>query len=103
MVPAERGGNGTTPTDCCRPSTVRHELTRSDIVLRVEQPKPTKRSLTVRLAATGYTRIAERAHRADIDVSHMVRRMLAYADQHMPDTWVPPRPDRHTPSTAQGR
>jgi hypothetical protein len=55
----------------------------SDIV---GQPK---QAATVRLTPTDRTRIAARAARADVDFSHMVRRMLAYADQHMPDGWVP--------------
>lgn len=44
---------------------------------------------SVRLTPAGRARITDRARRADVDVSHMIRRMLAYADQHMPDTWVP--------------
>jgi hypothetical protein len=50
-----------------------------------------KKATSVRLTAAGCKRIAERAGRADVDFSHMVRRMLAYADRHMPDGWVPPQ------------
>jgi hypothetical protein len=46
---------------------------------------------TVRLAPAGRERIADRARRADVQFSHMVRRMLTYADRHMPDDWVPTR------------
>ncbi|MCW6003891.1 hypothetical protein K1W54_04745 [Micromonospora sp. CPCC 205371] len=55
----------------------------------MEQRKPAKRSTTIRLAPTGHERITERARRADVDFSHMVRRMLTYADRHMPDGWTP--------------
>jgi hypothetical protein len=33
--------------------------------------------------------IGERARRADVDASHMIRRMLAYAARHMPADWLP--------------
>lgn len=33
--------------------------------------------------------IGERARRADVDASHMIRRMLAYADRYMPADWLP--------------
>lgn len=52
-------------------------------------PGAAKRSRSVRLSEAGDQRIAERAARADVDFSHMVRRMLAYADRHMPEHWVP--------------
>lgn len=55
----------------------------------MEQGNPPKEVTTIRLAPAGRRRIAERADRADIAFSHMIRRMLAYADQHMPDGWVP--------------
>lgn len=51
-------------------------------------------SLSVRLTQEGKQRIEQRAERADVDPSHMVRRMLAFADAHMPDGWVPPRRER---------
>ncbi|WP_285475211.1 hypothetical protein [Actinoplanes sp. NBRC 101535] len=57
----------------------------------MEQRKLGKRSLSVRVGQDGYQHIEGRAGRADVDVSHMVRRMLAYAAQHMPEGWVPPR------------
>ncbi len=47
--------------------------------------------MSVRLSEAGRLRIAQRAARADVEFSHMVRRMLAYADAHMPDGWVPAR------------
>lgn len=50
-----------------------------------------KHPTTVRLSEPGRLRIQERAQRADVDFSHMLRRMLAYADTYMPDGWVPPR------------
>lgn len=36
--------------------------------------------------------IGERARRADVDASHMIRRMLAYAARHMPADWLPSEP-----------
>jgi hypothetical protein len=80
------------PLSATRPlpqSTVVSSTAAARSVLRVEQRKPAKRSTTVRLAPAGHTKIAERAARADVDFSHMVRRMLAYADRHMPDGWTP--------------
>lgn len=47
--------------------------------------------MTVRVDTVGYQHIEQRAARADVDVSVMVRRMLAYAAQHMPEGWVPNR------------
>lgn len=58
-----------------------------------------KQATSVRLTVAGRTRIAERAERADVDFSHMVRRMLAYADRHMPDGWVPSK----TSNSGDGR
>lgn len=40
--------------------------------------------LTVRVAKSGLGHIATRADEAGVDMSEMVRRMLAYAAQHMP-------------------
>jgi hypothetical protein len=48
-----------------------------------------KRPKTVRLSPAGCDRITARAERADVDFSHMTRRMLAYADRYMPETWTP--------------
>lgn len=53
--------------------------------------KQERRSLTVRLTMTGYDHISDRANREDVDVSRMVRRMLAYASANMPTGWVPPK------------
>jgi hypothetical protein len=61
------------------------------MVLRDDQGKQPKRVLCVRVSETGYRHIADRADRADVPVSHMARRMLAYASTHMPATWVPER------------
>ncbi len=47
--------------------------------------------LSVRVGEDGYKHISGRAERADVDVSHMVRRMLAFAAQNMPEGWVPSR------------
>lgn len=55
------------------------------------QQKQPKRVLTVRVSETGYQHIEQQAERADVDVAHMVRRMLAYASANMPEGWVPPR------------
>lgn len=46
--------------------------------------------LSVRVSRSGKKRIAARARAADILPSQMHRRMLRYADLHMPATWVPP-------------
>jgi hypothetical protein len=58
---------------------------------RTVQAKQPKRMLSVRVSETGFEHITQRAERADVDVSHMVRRMLAYASANMPEGWVPPR------------
>ncbi len=50
--------------------------------------------LSVRLGENGYRHIEARAERADVDVSHMVRRMLTYAAQNMPEGWLPAKEDR---------
>jgi hypothetical protein len=47
--------------------------------------------MTLRVTDTGYEHIKQRAERADVDLSHMMRRMLAYAAAHMPEGWVPER------------
>lgn len=47
--------------------------------------------LSVRVGHNGYRHIADRAQRADVTVSHMHRRMLAYAALHMPEDWIPGR------------
>jgi len=59
-----------------------------------------KQATTIRLTTAGRARIAERAQRADVAFSHMLRRMLTYADRHMPDGWVP---DSATPSPERRR
>lgn len=68
------------------PNVIR-ETTPSSTVVR---PGGVKQVRSIRLTDAGRQRIAERAARADVHFSHMVRRMLAYADRHMPDDWVPP-------------
>ena len=57
----------------------------------MDQRKQPKRVLTARVSEAGYAVIARMAADADVDVSHMVRRMLAYASANMPKGWVPPR------------
>lgn len=59
-----------------------------------EQGKQVKRVLTLRVSQGGYEHIRQRAEEADVDVSHMARRMLAFASANMPKTWVPPKEDR---------
>lgn len=59
--------------------------------MRIQQHIPSKRVMTLRVTETGYEHIKQRAERADVDLSHMMRRMLAYAAAHMPEGWVPPR------------
>jgi len=46
--------------------------------------------LGVRVSEDAFRLVAERALRADVDTSHMARRMLIYATMHMPEGWVPP-------------
>lgn len=46
--------------------------------------------LSIRMAESGYRHIEERARREDVDVSRLVRRMLAYASANMPNGWTPP-------------
>lgn len=57
--------------------------------MRSDQEKRPKRVLCVRVSESGYDHIEKRAGRADVPVSHMARRMLAYASAHMPEGWVP--------------
>lgn len=52
--------------------------------------KKTKR-ISVRVAEAGDDYIRLEAQYADITPSHMTRRMLAYAREHMPRGWVPAR------------
>lgn len=47
--------------------------------------------LTARVAETGHQAIAEKARRPGVEVSEMVRRLLAYGVTHMPDDWTPRR------------
>lgn len=57
----------------------------------MEQPKQPKRMLCVRVEEAGYEHIEHRADRADVDISRMTRRMLAFASKNMPEGWVPDR------------
>ncbi len=58
-------------------------------------PTPTgTRRLDIRITASGRKLIADRAAAADVTPSHMVRRMLAYANEHMPTRYTPPRSTR---------
>jgi hypothetical protein len=56
----------------------------------MDQGKGARRVLAVRVSDEAYQLVADRARRADVDVSHMARRMLSYASANMPDGWVPP-------------
>lgn len=68
------------------PNVIRGTTPQSTVV----RASSVKQVRSIRLTDAGRQRIADRAARADVDFSHMVRRMLAYADRHMPDGWVPP-------------
>lgn len=58
-------------------------------MLQGDAPRRNGARLAVRLTTAGLARIEARADLADVTVSHVVRRMLAYADRHMPDGWNP--------------
>jgi hypothetical protein len=49
--------------------------------------------LSFRVDKEDYDAIKVAADGVGLDVSHMVRRMLAYASANMPEGWVPPRRD----------
>jgi predicted HicB family RNase H-like nuclease len=74
-----------------------------------QPPKPPakstkKRKLSVRVTERGHDRIAARAAAEDITPSHMVRRMLAFADEHMPAGYVPGRArNQNAPRAGQRR
>jgi hypothetical protein len=63
------------------PVTMR-ELTSAEF----EQKKTV---VSVRMTVRDQRLVSDRAQQADVDFSHMIRRMLAYADQFMPDGWLP--------------
>lgn len=54
----------------------------------MDQPELGRR-ITTRLTPATYQAIVARARKADVDPSHMARRMFAYALLTMPDDWVP--------------
>ncbi len=54
-------------------------------------PHPKTRKVTVRMTERGYERLRRRAVDDDIKLSHLIRRMLAYADEKMPAGYVPGR------------
>jgi len=60
----------------------------------MEQQKQPKRVMTVRVSEAGHAHIRQRAEEADVEISHMVRRMLAFASMNMPRPWIPPREGR---------
>lgn len=60
----------------------------------MQQQKQPKRIMTTRVSEAGYAHIQQRAEEADVEISHMVRRMLAYASTNMPKTWIPPKEGR---------
>lgn len=66
----------------------------SAIVWRMEQQRSAKRVLTVRVSQAGYEHIKDRAEAADIEISHMARRMLTFAALNMPKNWVPAKDER---------
>ena len=70
-------------------------------------PKPPtkKRKLSVRVSESGHKLICDRASAADVTPSHMVRRMLAFAAEHMPAGYVPgrARPQPAPAADGQGR
>lgn len=54
----------------------------------------TTRRLDIRIATSGRDLIDQRAAAADVTRSHYVRRLLAYAGQHMPAGYSPSRSNR---------
>ena len=55
----------------------------------MDQGKQQKRVLSVRVSESAYTFLEARASELDVDVSVVVRRMLAYASASMPKHWTP--------------
>lgn len=55
----------------------------------------------LRLQPDEYQQVTERAHREDLAVSHLLRRMVQYGLANMPDYWVPPSRTRDLAKTAQ--
>ncbi len=53
-----------------------------------------RKKLCFRVTDRGHARIVRRAIDQGITLSHMARRMLAYADEHMPPNYVPGRDQR---------
>jgi len=51
--------------------------------------RPPRVTVAVRLAEDGLKKVDELAEREDRTRSEMIRRMLAYAAQHMPKGWQP--------------
>ena len=64
------------------------------MVKQAEQRKPRTRVVCVRLTETGFEYVAVRAEKADVEVSHMIRRMLSYAAAHMPEGYKAPAETR---------
>jgi hypothetical protein len=60
-----------------------------------EQGKQPKRVLCARVSETGYAHVQRLADEQDVSVSHMTRRLLLFAVEHMPKDWKPKkeRPD----------
>lgn len=68
--------------------TSTHRPTTSDGVIAAR----TRRApVTIRLSGRGLATLDERAARDHRSRSDMARLLLAYATQHMPDGWRPPR------------
>ena len=62
--------------------------------MRTQHQQLSKRVMSIRVSEPAHEHIKQRAEEADVDISHMVRWMLAYASMHMPKTWIPPRETR---------
>ncbi len=56
------------------------------------RPGPRRPLVAIRLSDEGIAHIDQRAEKQGVNRSEMVRRMLAYAAQHMPPAWTAHRP-----------
>lgn len=76
-----------------------HRRLPSDLVTQPQKQAPTSantpttttksKKLSVRVSERGWQTICKRAATSDVTPSHMVRRMLTYAAEHMPATYTP--------------
>ena len=53
------------------------------------RPGPRRPLVAIRLSEQGIEHIDERAAEVEVNRSEMIRRMLAYAQRHMPKGWKP--------------